>query len=157
MQIILVIFVLLWTQALAYGAESQSVYFLGLASHADPNPKTHEGNMWLLGYSREYQVNSWQLEPGVNSYIDSYDIRSYTVFMDISHDDFKYTYFRPMLSLSCMYKGISHDNDEMAFRCYPLLKIRIGGETNLFANIIPIPYVSGVTNGLIAVEVGYRW
>ncbi len=113
--------------------------------------------MWLFGYSREYQVDNWQLEPGINTYIDSYDKRSYTAFADISHEIFSFSYFRPMLSLSCMYKGNSYDSDEMEFRCYPLLKIRIGGEKNLFANIIPVPYVSGVTNGLIAVEVGYRW
>ena len=79
------------------------------------------------------------------------------MFTDISHDSFYFFYIRPVVSLSCMHKGNSYERDEMKSRCAPLLKIRIGDEKNLFANIVPVPYVKGVTNGWIAVEVGYRW
>jgi hypothetical protein len=141
----------------AIGEESQSIYFGGYVRHAKPNSKTHEGNMSLIGYSRLYQVDNWHLEPGINTYIDSYEKRSYTVFTDISYESFSFYYFKPILSLSCMHKGTSHERDEMKFRCAPFLKIRMGGEKNLFVNIIPVPHVRGVTNGFIAVEVGYRW
>jgi len=140
----------------AIGQESQSIYFAGYVRHFEPKPETHEGNMSYLGYSKEYRSDNWRFEPGIATAIDSYSLRSYSVFVDISHNNFQFSYVRPMLSLNCMYKGSSYDHKNMSLQCYPFVKFRVGGD-KFFANITPVPQVKGVTNGLIAIEFGYRW
>lgn len=142
---------------LSHGAEHHSIYFASYVRHFQPQEETRDGSMDNLGYSAEFQIDDWQIEPGINTFIDSYNKRSYSLFTDISHEHYAYPYYRPVLSLSCMYKGIQYSSDEMALRCYPLIKFRIGDETKLFANIVPIPHVGDTTNGFIAVEIGYKW
>lgn len=148
---------LLLCSAFAHGQEGHSIYFAGLTQHIKPGAKTREGNMELLGYSMLFKKDDWRLEPGVNTYVDSYSQRSYTAFVDISNDNYAYAYFRPVLSISCMHKGTSYDSDQMATECWPLLKLRVGGPTKLFANVIPVPSTGGRTNGFVALEVGYNW
>lgn len=157
MKPILILFILMMTLSFAEDNEKQSIFFAGYLKHRQPIPQTHEGFISFLGYSREYTKNKWKIEPGINTYVDSYSLRSYTAFVDISNDAYAYKYFRPILNLSLMYKGIGYNSDEMRVKLIPLVKFRIGGDTKLFANIIPVPPVGNDTNGFVAIEFGYKW
>ncbi|MEH6639336.1 MAG: hypothetical protein V7717_08695 [Porticoccaceae bacterium] len=84
---------------------ASSFYFLGLNHHAKPTPRTVEGNMHYVGYSREYEKDNWDFENGVNTYVDSYGQQSYTIFSRVSHDSYKTKYVVPEVSLNCSYKG----------------------------------------------------
>lgn len=157
MKPLLIIPLLFLAPTFAHGEVKHSIYFVGYVRHLKPTPETHQGDMNFLGYSMELRKNEWQFEPGINTYIDSYGKRSYSVFTDISHEAYAYPYFRPLLGLSCMYKGTDYGSDKMAAQCFPLLKFRIGEETKLFANITPVPRIGDLTNGFFAVELGYKW
>lgn len=157
MKPILILSILFLSLSFVQGEEKQSIFFAGYLNHRQPIPQTNEGLINLLGYSREYANDKWKVEPGINTYIDSYSLRSYTAFVDISHDTYAYKYFRPILNLSLMYKGVGYSSDEMRVKLIPMLKFRIGGDTKLFANIIPVPPIDDETNGFVAVEFGYKW
>lgn len=145
------------TLSFAQDKEKQSIFFAGYLKHRQATPMTHEGFISFLGYSREYTKDKLKIEPGINTYVDSYSIRSYTAFVDISHDTYAYAYFRPILNLSMMYKGIGYSSDEMRLKFTPMVKFRIGGDTKLFINIVPVPPIRNTTNGFLAMEFGYKW
>ena len=136
---------------------ASSFYFLGLNHHADPTPRTVEGNMNYVGYSREYEKDNWDFENGVNTYEDSYGRQSYTVFSRVSHDRYKTKYVVPVVSFNCSYKGRSYDNDSMKVICSPPVSFRVGAEKGLFAHITPVPKLGNLTNGFIMAEIGYRF
>jgi hypothetical protein len=153
----LTLFALIATLSSAQDKQHQSIFFAGYLKHLQPIVQTNEGLTSLLGYSREYTDRKWKIEPGINTYIDSYSLRSYTAFVDISHDTYAYKYFRPIMNLSLMYKGIGYNSDDMRVKLIPLVKFRIGGDTKLFANIVPVPPIENETNGFVAIEVGFKW
>lgn len=157
MKLVLFIATLFLAQPLAHGAEHQSIYFASFVHHFQSQAGTRNGSMDNIGYSAEYKIDQWQIEPGISTFIDSYNLRSFSAFADISHERLAYPYYRPLLSLTCVYKGVEYGSDARAVACYPFIKLRIGGDSKFFANIAPIPHVRGVTNGFIAIEFGYKW
>ena len=79
---------LILSSAATHAQVGHNIYFAGATKHVKPGDKTREGNMDLLGYSMRFRVDGWLTEPGINTYVDSYSKRSYTAFVDISHDNF---------------------------------------------------------------------
>lgn len=138
-------------------AAKHNIYFLGLSQHFQSKSKTRNGNMALLGYSRNVERKPWHFENGAATFIDSYNLRSYVVFSNISHDNIGTTHIKPTIGLNCAYKGYSYSHDRKRWLCTPPVKFRIGKEKGMFAYVTPVPKISGLTNGLISLEVGYRY
>ena len=113
--------------------------------------------MEYLALSKDFRKGNWMFETGAGTYIDSYHLRSYMVFSNVSHDRFTYSWFKPMLSLTCSYKGKELNNDTRETICAPLPKLRIGKGKGLFANMTYIPKYKEITNGFIGVEFGYKF
>ena len=136
---------------------NHSIGFAGVVKHAKPTPKTNEGNMNFLSYAKDYKHNDWKFENGIGTYKDSYHQQSFMLFSNISHDKTNTRYLQPTLGLNCTYKGTSHNNDKMKVLCSPPIKFRTGYHKGLFAYITPVPKIKGLTNGLISMEVGYKF
>jgi len=134
-----------------------SLYPLGYVRHFKVQPETHDGNLSFFAASKSFKKNAWTFENGAGTFIDTYHKRAYIVFSNISHDNYKYGLFTPMLNVHCAYKGHSYSEDNRKLQCYPLFKLRIGREKGLFTNIIPLPKIGDITNGLVAFEVGYKF
>lgn len=147
--------VLAMTGCVSTGASN--FYFLGLNKHAEPTPRTVEGNMNYVGYSREYQKDDWGFENGVNTYEDSYGQQSYTIFSRLSHDRYKTKYLRPVISFNCSYKGRNYTSDDMKLICTPPVSFRVGTDKGIFAHITAVPKLGSLTNGFIMAEIGYRF
>ena len=113
--------------------------------------------MEYLALSKDYKKGNWLFETGAGTYIDSYYLRSYMVFSNVSHDRFTYNWIKPMVSLTCTYKGKELNNDARETICAPLPKIRIGKHKGLFSNITYIPKYKELTNGFIGIEFGYKF
>jgi hypothetical protein len=137
--------------------EDISIYPFGGTYHFNRTPKNNDGNLDYLGISKSIKKDSWMFENGVGTFIDSYHLRSYIVFSNISYDTHKLGLLKPMLNLHCAYRGYSYNNDDRRIQCYPALKFRIGKEKGLFTNITPIPKIKGLTDGQITFEVGYKF
>ncbi len=138
---------------------SSSIYVAGFSHHTNSDhPDTFEGNMKYVGASADYERNNWQYENTVSTFVDSYHQRSFMLTSNVSHKSWLYYgYFRPMIGLNCAYKGYSHDHEKRRWLCTPPLKLRVGKETGLFANIMATPKIGDITNGLVAAEVGYKF
>lgn len=134
-----------------------SVYFFGYLKHVVSDSRDHEGNMDLLGISRELRYGKWVFDTGVNTYVDSYNVRSYTLFSKISHADVRYAWFTPLLSVGCTNKGKDYDSDARQTYCFPIPTLRVGKPTGLFADAFALPKIGDITNGWVAVELGYKW
>lgn len=134
-----------------------SLYPLGIVKHYKVKPETHDGNLSYFAASKSIKKNSWTFENGAGTFVDTYYKRAYVVFSNISHDNYKYGLLTPMLNIHCAYKGHSYTKQNRKLQCYPLFKLRIGRDKGLFTNIIPLPKVGEVTNGLVAFEVGYKF
>ena len=134
-----------------------SLYPLGYVRHFKVQSKTHDGNLSFFAASKSIKKNAWTFENGAGTFVDTYHKRAYIVFSNISHDNYKYGLLTPMLNVHCAYKGHSYTKHDRKLQCYPLFKLRIGREKGLFTNIIPLPKVGTITNGLIAFEVGYKF
>lgn len=140
-------------------ARTSSIYVAGVSKHLDSDhPDTNEGNMEYVGYSQDFERNDWLYENTVSTFIDSYSLRSYMLTSNISHKSWLYYgMLRPMIGVNCAYKGYNHDHERRRWLCTPPLKLRIGKETGLFANIMATPKIGNITNGLLAAEVGYKF
>jgi hypothetical protein len=136
---------------------SNNVYFAGFNKHRSPTSRTNEGNMELFGFSKDYKKGDWGFETGVNTYVDSYEQQSYSLFSKISHEKFRTKYITPVVAANCTYKGRSYDNDSMKTICSPLLSLRIGTEKGIFGYITAVPKVGKLTNGFVMLELGYRF
>lgn len=134
-----------------------SLYPLGYVSHFKVQPETHDGNLSFFAASKSFKKNAWTFENGAGTFVDTYYERAYVVFSNISHDKYKYGLLTPMLNAHCAYKGHSYTKKGRKLQCYPLFKLRIGREKGLFTNIIPLPKIGDITNGLVAFEVGYKF
>lgn len=113
--------------------------------------------MALLGLSKEIQWRRWRLENGAATYIDSFHLRSYMVFSNVSHEYLMYRYWQPMLSLICTYKGRELGDPHRETICGPLPKLRFGRQKGMFANLTLIPKFRDLTNGFAGLEVGYKF
>lgn len=136
-----------------------ALYVFGWVQHADTYERTNEGYIELIGYSREFELGKFTFDTGFNTYVDSYHIRSYSIFSNVSYAPLHYKFITPMAVIGVTNKGKDHDSD--ARQTYPLIipKIRFGGRDNIpvFADISALPEVGGITNGWVALEVGFRW
>jgi len=136
---------------------ASNLYFAGYIKHAEPTPSTNEGNMRFIGYSRDYEKDDWNFETGASTYVDSYHKRSYMIFSNVSHDDYRTRYVTPVLVLNCAYKGNSYVKDSMKLICVPPVSFRIGMDHGFFAYITPVPKVGTLTNGFISAILGYTF
>lgn len=138
---------------------SGSIYFAGLSHHTNSDhPDTFEGHMKYFGISQDFERNDWLYENTISTFVDSYSLRSYMLTSNVSHKSWLYYgYLRPMIGLNCAYKGYSHDHEKRRWLCTPPLKLRIGKETGLFANVMATPKIGDITNGLVAAEIGYKY
>ncbi|MEZ5541677.1 MAG: hypothetical protein R3F42_06500 [Pseudomonadota bacterium] len=136
---------------------TSSLYVYGYDKHFEPTPRTNEGNMGFVGYSRDYSRDKWNFETGISTYVDSYSKQSLMVFSNVSHEDYRYRYFTPVISLNCAYKGNSYEKDTMKLICTPPVSLRFGADTGLFVNVTPVPKVGSLTNGLISALIGYKF
>ncbi len=135
-----------------------NIYFFGVVKHFKPSSdSTNEGNMNYFAISKSKKYTSWELEGGIGTYIDSYSLRSYTLFSNIYSDDYKYGIVKPMLNLAVHYKGDSYTSDKRKIKIAPSLKIRVGDTDGFFVDIMPVPYIKGLTNGFISLEFGYQF
>lgn len=134
-----------------------SVYFFGYVKHIVTDPRNNEGNMELFGISREFRYEKWVFDTGVNTYVDSYSERSFTLFSKISYEGFRYGWFTPLLSVGCTNKGKDYDSGERQTYFFPMPMLRVGPQTGFFADVFACPKISGVTNGWVIVELGYKW
>ena len=134
-----------------------SFYFYGYVHHLEPTPETNQGNMKYFGYARTIPYEKWRFETGFATYVDSYRVRSYAVFSDVSHEDYSWAYVRPALSLQCQSKGREYTSDERQFICFPLPKIRFGADSGPFVNISGAPKLGDLTNGFVVAEFGFKW
>ena len=134
-----------------------SLYPIGIVKHFKVKPETNDGNLNYFAVSKTYNKNDWNFENGAGTFVDTYHKRAYIAFSNISNDNYKYRLITPMINLHCAYKGHSYSADDRRLQCYPLLKLRLGMGKGLFTNIIPLPKVGDITNGLVAFEVGYKF
>ena len=142
--------------ALAF--ESRDIfYFYGYVKHFEPTPRTNEGNMKYLGYAREFPYGKWRFTSGGATYVDSYRVRSYSVFSDVSHDDVAFGILRPALSLQCQSKGRNYTSQDRQFICFPLPKVRIGADDGFLMNVSGAPKLGKLTDGFVVAEFGFKW
>lgn len=134
-----------------------SIYPIGFVKHFKVKPETNDGNLNYFALSKTYQKGDWTYENAVGTFVDTYHQRAIIVFSNISHNDYKYGLVTPMLNLHCAYKGHTHKIDERKLQCLPAFKIRVGRDKGLFTNIIPLPKIGTITNGLVAFEIGYKF
>jgi hypothetical protein len=150
-------FLMAWGQAAAEDGALNSIYFAGFVQHAKSRPETNNGNVDFLAFSRDFKRNDWHFDTGVGTFVDTFHQRSYALFTNITHDRLRWGMVRPMLTLTCMYKGDDYDSDKMKVLCIPPVKFRIGDDDGLFANLMALPKIGNLTNGLYSLEIGYRF
>lgn len=134
-----------------------SIYFFGYLKHVVNDSRNKEGYMELFGYSREFCYGKIIFDTGVNTYIDSYDIRSYSLFSNVSYEDFHYKIVTPMLEIGVTYKGKDYDTSEKQTYPFVIPKIRVGAQDGLFVDFSGLPKIGDITNGWVALELGYKW
>lgn len=137
--------------------KSISIYPIGIVKHFELRPETNDGNLNYFAASISHKKNVWNFENGIGTFIDTYHKRAFVTFTDISHDRYRYGLLTPVINFHCAYKGYSYSSNKRRVQCYPLFKVRIGKQKGLFTNIIPLPKIGDVTNGLVAFEIGYKF
>lgn len=134
-----------------------SIVFYGHLRHVVNDPRNNQGNMELFGVSRDLEYNHFRFDTGVNTYIDSYRMRSWSIFSNVSHDSLNYGLLTPMLEIGITNKGKDYGSHERQTYPFIIPKIRIGERTGLFADISGLPKIGTITNGWVAFELGYKW
>ena len=134
-----------------------SVYPIGIVKHFKVQAETNDGNLNYFAASKSIKKNAWTFDNGAGTFVDTYHKRAFIVFSNISHDNYKYGLLTPMINVHCAYKGHSYKADDRKLQCYPLFKLRVGRDKGLFTNIIPLPKIGNITNGLVAFELGYKF
>ena len=134
-----------------------TLFLFGATKHFKPHPKTNEGSLDLIGYAYNTERKNWNFETGFTTFNDSYHERSYAIFTNISNDNWNTKHIQPTLNINCAYKGYTYAHEGKRWLCSPPIQFRIGKEKGLFAYVMPVPKVGGVTNGLVFVEAGYRY
>ena len=163
MKLFYILFILLSTNLYAQNdlfqnnfSKDYSLYFLGVVKHGKPTKKTHEGNMEYLAISKWNRYNLFNIESGIGTYIDSYSLRAYTFFNNISYEKYNFWIFEPMIGTIIQYKGIKYDSNKRKPMITPSLKLRVGKKDGFFLNIMVVPKIKKLTNGFYTFEVGYR-
>ena len=157
---LLFLFVVLIVTGNGYSTEllkGVSLYPMGFVRHFIVKPKANDGNLDYIAGSKSSKKDGWTFENGAGTFIDTYHQRSYMIFSNISHDNYKYGIYTPMLNVHCAYKGYSYSKDDRKIQCYPSFKLRIGRDKGFFTNIMPVPKVGSLTNGLVTIEIGYKF
>jgi len=134
-----------------------NLYFAGFIKHHRPTPKTNEGDMNYFGLSGDFERDKWNFETGASTFVDSYNKQSYMIFSNVSHDDYRWRYLTPVVSLHCAYKGNSYYDDSMKLICAPPVSLRVGPDKGLFVYITPVPKFGHLTNGFVSALFGYRF
>jgi len=134
-----------------------SIYFFGVVQHFDPVPDTQEGNMEYFSISKSNNYKNWEFETGLGTYIDSYGIRAYKLYTNISSENFRFWIFQPRLGIAIHSKGVEYNSNERKTVIISTPQLRVGDINGLFMNIMPIPKLSPYTNGFVAVEFGYKF
>ena len=132
-------------------------YPLGGSFHFKTDKKTNDGNLNYFAFSKTRHRGAWHFEQGVGTFIDTFHVRSFIAFSEVSHDDYQYGMITPLLNTHCAYKGRSHKHKKRSLQCAPVLKFRIGDDKGLILKLTPIPKVKGITNGQLTFEIGYRF
>jgi len=143
-----------------YGSEflkNITLYPFGYVKHAKPTPLTNEGSMDYFAISKMFSHEKWNFDTGVGTFVDSYSIRSYKVFTNISYSEYKWGFLTPIVSMEFYSKGEAYGSSNRHQFLYPSFKLRVGEEDGLFMYIQPVPKLGTLTNGFVAVEVGYRF
>ena len=105
---------LLLTLLIASSAYSQNnltdytLYPFGGSYHFKTTKETKNGNLHYIALTKTLKKEAWNIETGAGTFIDTYHVRSYIGFSDISHDDYHYGIITPLLSVNCAYKGYEH-------------------------------------------------
>jgi len=113
--------------------------------------------MEALGYARELCYKKFMFDTGVATYVDSYDVRSFAFFSNVSYQEFHYKILTPMLEIGVTNKGNDYDSNERQTYPYIIPKIRIGARDGFFADISGLPKVGDITNGWVGIELGFKW
>ena len=137
-------------------AKDYSIYFLGLVKHLEPTSKTHEGDMGYLAISKWKDYDSFSLEGGLGTYKDSYNLRAYMLYINLANDTFSYGVLKPMIGAMLQSKGVKYNSNKRKVILTPSLKLRVGQNDGLFMNIMAVPKIGKLTNGLYSVEFGYK-
>ena len=141
----------------SYAEEYGTIIFYGHLKHAVSNPRNNEGNMELIGFSKEFNVGKYRFDTGASTYVDSFNKRGYAIFSNISHQDYHYGIVTPMLEVGVTNKG--KDRDKLERQSYPFLihKLRLGAAEGLFVDLSGLPKIGSTTNGWLALELGYKY
>ena len=134
-----------------------SIIFFGYVKHVIGDSRNKEGYMEPIGFSRELYFRKFMFDTGILTYVDSYNARAYAFFANVSYDDYRYKIVTPMLSIGITNKGDSHDTDSRQTYPFIIPKIRIGAREGIFADFSGLPKIGDITNGWVALEVGYKW
>lgn len=134
-----------------------SIIFFGYVKHTVSDSRHNEGYNELIGYSRELCHGKFMFDTGVNTFADSYNVRSYSLFSNVSYEDFHYKIITPMLQVGVTNKGKDYDTSERKTYLFIIPKIRIGARDGIFADFSGLPKIGDTTNGWVALEVGYKW
>lgn len=134
-----------------------SILFFGYAKHVVNDSRNKEGYMESIGYSRELCYEKFTFDTGVYTYIDSYDVRSYALFSNISYEDIRYKLLTPMIEVGVTNKGEDYDSDKRQTYPFIIPKLRLGAEEGIFADFSGLPRIGDITNGWVAIELGYKW
>ena len=113
--------------------------------------------MELIGYSKELSYGKFIFDTGVNTYIDSYYVRSYTLFSNISYENYRYKIVTPMIEIGITNKGKDYDTSKRQTYCFVIPKVRIGARDGIFVDLSGLPKIGDITNGWLAIELGYQW
>ncbi len=153
-------FVLLLTSPNAYTEDfltKYTVYPFGGSFHFKTTKETNNGNLNYFAITKTDKKDAWRFENGIGTFIDTYHVRSYLAFSDITHDKYKYGMITPILSANCAYKGYKHSTKKRRLQCFPLLKFKLAKNKGLILKITPIPKFKRITNGQITFEIGYKF
>lgn len=134
-----------------------SIYPFGIVKHFEPVDETYEGNMEYFAISKTFKNEDWSFELGGGTFIDSYALRSYSIFTNISYQEYTWGIFTPLLSIDFYYKGEEYNSDNREPIIAPGLKFRFGYEDGIFITIQPVPKIKNLTDGFIAVGFGYKF
>ncbi len=134
-----------------------SIVFFGYVKHVVNDSRNKEGYMAPIGYSRELCYGKFAFDTGVITYVDSYNVRSYALFSNVSYEGFHYGIMTPMVEIGITYKGKDYDTNEMQTYPFIIPKVRIGARDGFFADFSGLPKIGDITNGWVALELGYKW
>jgi hypothetical protein len=134
-----------------------TLYPFGGSFHFKTTEETKNGNLNYIALTKTLEKKAWNIETGIGTFVDTYHVRSYIGFSDISHDDYHYGIITPLLSANCAYKGYEHSSKKRQLRCFPLLKFKLASGKGFVVKITPIPKYKDVTNGQLSFEFGYKF